>query len=512
MKKTEGSSFPHEDLHTYANAYAAKLREIYRERPDSVAMHERGGMPPSVIREILAQRPLGAFIPVEYGGRGGHIHEILAIVERASYESLALALTMGINGALFLQPVAKYGADEIKAPIFERFLEHQNMGGLMMTEPGYGSDALNMETSYVQDASGDGYRLKGEKHWAGLTGLADFWLIAARADLGDGRLGRDVDFFVCDTHVPEQAIHVEEHFNNLGLHLIPYGRNRIDVRLPVQHRLIPSSTGLKMMLDLLHRSRFQFPGMAMGYLRRLLDEALDHVQNRPVSGKMLVEYDQVQERLAEMQACVTACNGMCVYSAENALVELDLSKQGMVANAIKAVVTDMMHACAQSLLQLVGAKGYRLDHIAGRSILDSRPFMIFEGSNDILYEQLAQAALKMMTRGKHDSLYAFLQSSEYFARASEYFRADTDFRVETELPQRKVVDLGRALGRVMVIEMVIELGERGFSEPLVANAVEHLRREVECLLTGLRGQDSVTVVEDLDPMGSWHRFLDLGSS
>ena len=495
------------DLEAYITPYEATLHDIYRDRPGSADMHARGGMPPSVLRELLAHRPLATFIPTEHGGRGGHIHEVFALVERTGYESLALALTLGINGALFIQPVAKYGRDDIKPAIFERFLEHQNMGGLMMTEPGFGSDALNMETSY-QTADDGGFRLRGTKHWAGLTGLADFWLVAARAHTDGGRLSRDVDFFVCDTHVPEQAPEVEEMFDNLGLHLIPYGRSRIDVRVPELHRLVPESTGLKMMLDMLHRSRFQFPGMAMGYLRRLLDDAVDHAEQRQVGGKMLFAYDQVQQRLAELQAAVTACSAMCLYSSENAQVGEDLSKRGMAANAIKAVVTDKMHASAQSFLQLVGAKGYRLDHLAGRSILDSRPFMIFEGSNDILYEQLAQGALNMMRRGRHESLYAFLQSSEHAARASDYFKSETDFRMDEDLPQRKVVDLGRALGRVLVIEMVVELGERGFSKPLAENAIEHLRLEVESLLTGLRSRARPTVVEEREEIGSWHNLLD----
>lgn len=498
----------HEDLDAYIARYEATLRDVYRDRVGAADMHVRGGMPPSVLRELLAHRPLAAFIPKEHGGRGGHIHEIFALVERTGYESLALALTLGINGALFLQPVAKYGRDEIKPAIFDRFLRHQNMGGLMMTEPGYGSDALNMETAYESDGEG-GFALRGTKHWAGLTGLADYWLVAARSHTESGRLSRDVDFFVCDTHDPDQAPQVEEIFDNLGLHLIPYGRSRIDLRVPEAHRLVPASTGLKMMLDMLHRSRFQFPGMAMGYLRRLLDEAIDHVENRPVGGQMLFAYDQVQQRLAELQAAVTACNAMCVYSSENARVDMDLSKQGIAANAIKAVVTDSMHASAQSLLQLVGARGYRLSHIAGRSLLDSRPFMIFEGSNDILYEQLAQVALKMMQRGRYESLSAFMQDSELAARASEYFRDETHFRVEDNLPQRKVVDLGRALGRVLVIEMVIELGSRGFSQALVTNAVEHLRVQVESLLTGLHSKAKPTTAEERDEMGSWHAFLDL---
>ena len=35
-----------------------------------------------------------------------------------------------------------------------------------------------------------------------------------------------------------------------------------------------------MMLDLLHSSRMQFPGMGMGFIKRMLDEALTHCSQR----------------------------------------------------------------------------------------------------------------------------------------------------------------------------------------------------------------------------------------
>ncbi len=50
-----------------------------------------------------------------------------------------------------------------------------------------------------------------------------------------------------------------------------------------------------MMLDLLHRSRMQFP--AMGFLNRIQEEATRHCRERLVGGKNLFGYDQIQSRL-----------------------------------------------------------------------------------------------------------------------------------------------------------------------------------------------------------------------
>ena len=293
------------EFETFRDAFQKKLHKVFRMRGDFDAVSTQRGLPPFMMREIQSMTPLSVFIPEEYGGRGGHVHECQSILATASYESLALSLTLGINGALFLQPLTKYGAESIKPPVFERFIEEKNLGGLMITEPDYGTDALSMETSYTETGDGD-YHLTGTKHWAGLTGWADFWLVTARRQGADGDLGRDIDFFVADMNQPEQMIEVEEFYENLGLYMIPYGRNHVDIQVPAKHRLQPKSTGIKMMLDILHRSRIEFPGMGMGFLQRILDEALAHCKERFVGGKSLLEYDQVQRRVADIQAAYTA--------------------------------------------------------------------------------------------------------------------------------------------------------------------------------------------------------------
>src|SRR5699024_7045026 len=125
------------------------------------------------LKKIMAEKPLSVAIPTEYGGRGIVVKECLAMLSAASYESIALSLTFGINIALFLEPVAKYAQESIKENIFKNFLEQQQIGGLMITEPDYGSDALNMQT--WNKKIGDSYKVEGMKHWQGLTGMADYW-------------------------------------------------------------------------------------------------------------------------------------------------------------------------------------------------------------------------------------------------------------------------------------------------------------------------------------------------
>ncbi|HLA63751.1 MAG TPA: acyl-CoA dehydrogenase family protein, partial [Rhodothermales bacterium] len=486
----------------FMDRYREKLHLVFAERGTADAMNLQRGLQPFVLNHLREQDPLSVYVPEAYGGRGAHLHEGLAMLEATGYESLPMCLTMGINGGLFLQPVAKYGTDEAKQSVLTDYLKNRRMGGLMITEPDYGSDALSMRTSWEQTPTGS-YRVQGVKHWAGLTSWADYWLLTARARSSDGGLRRDVDFFICDTNQPGQRIVVEEMFPNLGLLSIPYGRNRIDVELPENRRLQPESSGVKMMLDVLHRSRLQFPGMAMGYLRRIMDEAAVHTRERFVGGKPLAAYDQVRARLARLQATVTACQAMCLKSAEGAGLEHDLTESGLWANAVKTAVTDFMQEAAQSFLTLVGARGYRQDHLAGRSTNDSRPFQIFEGSNDILYQQVTESVAKGMRKLKATNLGQYLAAEPLTARAASFFGDHLNFDIDLSLPQRKLVELGRVLSRIMTMEMTIELGERGYRADLIRNALEELRTEVRGLLETYRTGGLTAMVDDYRDGRDW---------
>jgi alkylation response protein AidB-like acyl-CoA dehydrogenase len=488
----------------YLANYREQLHNLFSLRTDLNELSLNRGLPPYVLRGILACGPLASFIPEEYGGRGGKVWESLSVLEASSYVSLPLSLMIGINGALFLQPLANYGNDSVKRDIFERFIRQQNMGGLMITEPDFGSDALRMQTAFREHE--DHYHIRGTKHWAGLTGWADCWLITARREDKNGQLARDVDFFVYDNSGIDQGIVVEEYFENLGLYMLPYGRNRLDLKVPKQYRLEPRTTGITMMLDILHRSRVQFPGMGVGFIKRLIDEAVSHTRQRDVGGTPLFAYDQVRARVARLQAYHTTCSAMCAYTSETAGLDRDLSKDNVAANSIKTVVTDMMQEASQSVLQLFGASGYRLNHIAGRSTVDSRPFQIFEGSNDILYQQVSESIGKAMRKVGDVDLYTYLKDYNLTSRAADYFKELLDFKLDLKMPQRKMVELGQAISRIVSIEFTLDLGERGYNPDLVSNAISVLRKDVQNLINTYRVENEASVVEDYEDNASWLAF------
>lgn len=498
-EKTEQISFS-----AFLANFKNTLKSVFYERDNIELFVQKRGFPALVLRDIMATNPLSVAIPEAYGGRGVHLKECIGIMDAASYESLPLSLTFGINMALFLEPVVKYANPEVKEGIFKRFLNHQNMGGLMITEPDFGSDALNMQTT--NEKVGNTYHIKGTKHWQGLTGLADYWLMTARSKTKSGELARDIDFFVVDVQQPNQRIIVEEYYNNIGLYPIPYGKNSIDIQVPEAYKLKPESTGLKLMMDLLHRSRMQFPGMGMGFIRRMLDESIKQCSNRMIGGKPLIALDQVKHQISRIQSAFTVCSAMCARSAEFAGLENNLASDAIEANSMKAYVTDLMQESAQTLTQLSGANGYKAENIGSRGIVDSRPFQIFEGSNDMLYTQISEMVLKLMNRKKTVNLYDFISQYDLTKNASSYFKSILNFSLDFKIPQRKLVDLGKILSRIISANMVLNLESSGFNSNLVKECIATLQHDVSMLVSSLKFNTNISLIEDYKHNSSWLSF------
>lgn len=489
------------DFLSFLDTYKKTLKDVFYQKDNIEKFIQNRGFPAIVWRDIMAAKPLSVAVPTEYGGRGLHVKECLSVLEASSYESLPLSLTFGINFALFLEPVAKYGDPSIKQEIFDNFIQNRNMGGLMITEPDYGSDALSMQTS--NQLIDDHYEVKGTKHWQGLTGIADYWLITSRKKNDNGDLARDIDFFVCDTHKTDQKIVVEELFNPIGLYPIPYGRNKLDLKIPTQNKLIPETTGLKLMMDLLHRSRYQFAGMGMGFLHRMMDEAIKQCTSRIVSGSPLMVLDQIKHQVSKIQSAFTVCSAMCARSSMVSGIANDLSGSMVEANVIKAYVTDLMQESAQTLTQVCGSYGYKIEHVGARGIVDSRPFQIFEGSNEMLYTQIAQAISKLMLRSKVPNLAEYLKTYTLSLLSADRFKDLLNFNIEGGLPQRKLVDLGRIISRVISADMVIDLASKGFNKALVEDSIQAIRQDISLLLGSFNGHSDIAPMEEYHKDSSW---------
>lgn len=349
--------------------------------------------------KILEFKPLQYAIEKEFSGSGMNTAMCMEYLELASYFSVSLTLMFGINIALFLEPIAKYGSPEIKQSVLHNFLEEGKTGGLMITEPDFGTDAMNMTTTFTRE--GDTIKVKGTKHWQGLTGQADYWLVAGKMKDGDN-VSKQISFCL----VPQDKVQYEL-YETQGLQPIQYGINHIDAEVPIENMLIHKKDDNSMISDLLHRSRMQFAGMGSGLTRRLLDASVEATSKRIMRGKPLINLPEIKQSIINLQCYHTLVKGCFNYSSQHSGIENDLETDAIFANTIKVTVTEMMHKSSDLSIQLCGGNGFLDSNFSFHSLKDSRPFLIFEGPNAMLSNQILRLTLLGMKKGKFDSVVLY---------------------------------------------------------------------------------------------------------
>ncbi|HET7734325.1 MAG TPA: acyl-CoA dehydrogenase, partial [Paludibacter sp.] len=89
-----------QSFESFIQNFKNTLKKVFHDENDIDQMGITRGISPEVLGQIMDCKPLSVAIPTEYGGRGGKVQESLQLLSAASYESLALSLTLGINSAL----------------------------------------------------------------------------------------------------------------------------------------------------------------------------------------------------------------------------------------------------------------------------------------------------------------------------------------------------------------------------------------------------------------------------
>lgn len=484
----------------YLQKYRNKLRQLLHDY-DREKLKDDKETNRSFLKELRETKPLSVLLPEKYDGNGHDTSDFLSMLEITSYESLPFSLLFGINGALFIQPILKYGTEAIKDRIFGAFFDENLLGGLMISEPDHGTDALHMTTSFTRDD--DSYHISGTKHWGGLTGLADHWVVAARSEKDDGTLGRDISLFVCD----QTDIDVDTYYHNLGLAELPYGKNLVDTTVGEERKLNANVSGMRLMQDLLHKSRMEFPGMAAGYLRHIRDEAYDQAHGRKVSGSTLDGYENVKRYLNFFDAACSISAAMCRYTSETVNLEDDVSGKLILANCIKAYVTDLMQEAADKYLQLSGANGYRRDHLGGQSYVDTRSFQIFEGPNDVLYNQIGEKVQKIMGKNSFSSLDEFVDHHEALEDLPGDLNADLHHTLDDDLIQSRRVVLGELVAQLVSLSLTNTMKNRGFSEDHYERARTVLEESIRNRLFELENRAESTTPSGTFTGHQWRRYV-----
>jgi alkylation response protein AidB-like acyl-CoA dehydrogenase len=452
--------------------FIAGIEAIARSRFDCI-IYPQQNLPAEDWALLVRAGVMLPALPKEFGGRDSHV-EMCRVVECLAEWNLPLGMYTKIITAVALRPIAMRASDEARREMLPLFAtDHPMICGFASTEPDCGSAMSGMRTTYEEVPGG--YRVRGRKHWQGFSSTAQWWLVSAKNDTD----GRKYGYFILNRSDGFRTI---ETYQPLGMKVLDYGLNEIDAFVPRHRRLDAEDKNLSAMVEMLMPPRAMMAALACGFLKRINREAHTYADNRLIGSRPLSAIGFARYRLKVIETSATICQALNHYLVTVLSVKVGMMDAFPAVQAIKTVATERMVTSAYHYQQLCGGEGYRYDspsNIAGQAFLDTRVFTIFDGTNDLLSQQLTEFCL---ARSGSGALSSFLAAHPLTAPGIVAHRLDLRF-LDRPLKQEHLVLGGRAIAAAFAISQVMRWAQEthGDVPGRARDAIEFLKSDIDCI-------------------------------
>lgn len=261
---------------------------------------------------------------------------------------------------------------------FEQFVKPVMQGkmicGVGITEPNAGSNTEAMKTKAVR--KGDKYILNGSKVWISNGTVADYIIIVANVDEGDGEV-KGKGRFIVPTSTPGFTTSLIPKMGMRSYSSAEIGL--IDVEVPAENRL-QEGDGLDATYVLLNAARTQAAIASVGIGQAAFDIAVKYAKERQQFGRPIAKFQLVQEHIAQMATDLDAARLMTY----RAMIMVDSDPKCFKACSMaKAFATEAGIRITYSATQVMGAYGISEEYDAERLYRDARPFTYLDGTTEI---------------------------------------------------------------------------------------------------------------------------------
>ena len=354
---------------------------------------------------------LGLFmaeVPESHGGLGLSILAVAGMSEMRSAFG-GLASTVFAHQGIGTLPLINFGTETQRARYLQRCMDGRIMAAFALTEPGSGSDAMNIRTTAVLNEAGTHYVVNGAKQWITNAGWADLFILFAKVD------GTKFTAFLLERDTP--GLTVGPHERLLGLHGSSVCALTLqDAAIPVDNVLGEIGKGHRVALCTLNLGRMKMAANCAGTSKKALATATAYAAERQQFGRPIASFGLIQAKLADMAARAYAAESVAYRTAGlvyTALGRLDgASRQSLDAKLgalaefsaecamAKVFGSETYHGLADEALQVFGGNGFSEDYPVARMYRDSRITRIYEGTSEICRLSVAKAILKRLDRGE----------------------------------------------------------------------------------------------------------------
>ncbi len=354
--------------------------------PQAVEVDENEGFNRRAFLQLGSLGLLGVTASEKFGGSSLGCVEATIVMEELSFHCASTALSYLAHTILCVNNIHENASDEQKQQYLPKLITGEWIGGMGMTEPNAGSDALSLSTQATLGINNSEYNLRGTKTFITNGPIGNIFVVYART----GKAKKEISTFIVESSFP--GFRVGKKLRKYGMRGSPTSELIFEnCRVPLANRVGRENDSVTHMMRNLNLERITISGIALGIARSALSHVVDYVRERYQFGKTLSEFQMVQERIAEMSMKIDAATAL-VYAAANAY---DRGEKSMSLGAkAKLMAAQMATSVTDTAIQLLGGYGYMKEYPVERMHRDAKLIEIGAGTNEIMRIIIARDLLE----------------------------------------------------------------------------------------------------------------------
>ena len=272
-------------------------------------------------------------------------------------------------------PISLAGSAEQRKRYLPKAAAGEAIGAFALSEPDAGSDAQALKTR--AERAGSGWVLDGEKTWISNGGIADFYVVFARAEEG-------ISAFTVEAREVDASQRIEI--------VAPHPMALLKLRNAKAELLGEPGQGFKLAMRGLDIFRTTVAGAALGFARRALHEALQRSRSRRLFGQALAEFQMTQAKLADMATSIEAAALLAYHAAW----KKDTTGERVTREAAmaKMFATESAQRVVDDAVQICGGLGVMRGHPVEQLYREVRALRIYEGATEVQKIIIARDLLK----------------------------------------------------------------------------------------------------------------------
>jgi alkylation response protein AidB-like acyl-CoA dehydrogenase len=329
---------------------------------------------------------LGVNIPEEYGGGGGGLGDVAAVLEEVGAAGCPLLL-MVVSPAICGTVITRFGTEEQKQRWLPGICDGTQTMAFAITEPDAGTNSHNIVTTARRD--GDEWVLNGKKVFiSGLDEAENVLVVARTEDAKTGKLKPCL--FVVPTDAPGFTFTpIPMEFTSPELQFQVFID---DVRLPADALVGDEDGGLVQLFAGLNPERVMAASFATGLARFALSRAAAYAKERTVFQSPIGAHQAIAHPLAQAHIQVELARLMTQKAA--ALVDAgeDLAA-GEAANMAKYAAAEASCFAVDTSVHTFGGNGLTQEYGMGALVAASRVMRIAPVSKEMILNFVAMHSL-----------------------------------------------------------------------------------------------------------------------